>query len=217
MSFKINLNKASGSSNKKFIEEEIQPSFSYFKELLKTGGSVNLTNSNKPVEINIAENFLTSKNEPKLQFTNFVNLNEVPDTTQQTLKKIIGDISYICKNTEEVSFKDGNREKIKRLRKILKLYREDEIFSEGNNLVFKVDGVPYYEKNKRINPFRIYLKIDFTDPQVTVYDLMLCDIYHLCIPTDFNGKLWHKVMSENYLTHRYSCQSHLKEVVDDIN
>lgn len=205
-------NKKNIKPREKQIQEklEVLPTIN-IKSKLKNGGEIFLTRPEKRAVITISSLFLESKTNFPLKFTNFVDKENVSESTKKTLNEIVNNIEYVCDNTESVAF---NKFNVKRLRNVLKLYGHKELLSEDNNTIFKVDGVPYYEREKKQNPFRIYLKIDDSDEEITTYILMFCDVYHLCLVTGHDGLTADQMLNRTFLGHAYSCKDHIRSLLD---
>ncbi|MDK4410675.1 hypothetical protein [Enterococcus faecalis] len=182
------------------------------KAKLKNGGEIFLEEPDRTRQIDVSSEFLISKKLPKKQFTNFINKNNVPITTKETLDKIINDISYICSNNEQVDFSKGNTDT---LRCVLKEYGVNETLSAENETIFKIDGIHHYEKGNKENPFRIYLKITETGNKETHYKLIFCDIYHLCLISGHKGLNPEQVKERTFQKYYYVCNDHIKSLLDD--
>lgn len=186
------------------------------RSTLETGGRIELNSSGKKPVIIFPTNFLESHCDYKLKFTNLIDITEIPKTTLKSLKRIIEDPEYISKETTEVVLNNTNGRN--RLRKILKLYRKDEMFKENDNILYKVRGASYKDINGKSDPFRIYLKAYSNSDGENVYDLILCDIYHLCIPSYHNGLRPQQMLQQTFSLHYNNKHNkHLREVLDNIN
>jgi hypothetical protein len=212
-SFNFDLSKKRDSkSNEEKVRDALIPKNQLdIKLKLKNGGKYVLSAPDRDRLIEIPETFLTSKKLPTVKFTNFINLDSVPESTRRTLKTIIDDITYICENNEMVEFAKNNTS---HLRSVLKSYGIDDVLSEDNETIFKVDGISYYESGKKENPFRIYMKIDGLNQKQTKYKLIFCDVYHLCIATGYKGLSSFQMREQTYLKYCYSCKNHLKELIE---
>lgn len=212
-SFNFDLSrKLDSNTEKNNIRDALTPENEInIKSKLKNGGEILLTDPDRERTIEIPNTFLLSKNVPKIKFTNFVNKNDVQESTRKTLKAIIDDISYICRNNEQIDF---SRTNTSNLRSVLKEYGTNETLSADNTSIYKIDGIPYYESQRKENPFRIYMKIDEFDDSHTKYKLIFCDIYHLCLITGHHGLSPTKTRERTYLEHCYVCKNHLKELID---
>lgn len=205
-------NKSSSQTNEEKIKNILKPqNIIDIKAKLKNGGEIVLEEPERKRHINISENFLVSKHLPKVKFTNFINKNEVPITTKKTIDKITRDISYICSEHEQVDF---SRTNTSILRKVLKEYGYNEELSAENVSLFKIDGVSHYEKSIKENPFRIYLKIEALNNKETEYQLIFCDVYHLCIPAEHNGLSAQQVRNRTYMKYCYICKEHIKVLLE---
>ncbi|MGP5392088.1 hypothetical protein ACTXLQ_00645 [Enterococcus hirae] len=205
-------NKSSSQTNEEKIKNKLKPqNIIDIKAKLKNGGEILLEEPKRKRHINISEKFLVSKHLPKIKFTNFINKNEIPTTTKKTIEKITQDISYICMNNEQVDF---SRTNTSTLRTVLKEYGYNEVLSAENVSLFKVDGVAHYEKSIKENPFRIYLRIEALSSEETEYQLIFCDVYHLCITAGHNGLSAEQVRDRTYSKYCYICKEHIKVLLE---
>jgi hypothetical protein len=211
--FSFEVSKKNGSQvSDDAIKSILKPSNQIdIKLKLKNGGEIILEEPHRQRYIDVSSNFLVSKKIPTLKFTNFINKDDVPITTKKTLEKIIQDISYICSNNEQVNFSGRNTST---LRKVLKEYGVNESLSSDNETIFKVDGIHHYEKGKKDNPFRIYLKIIGIGCDKTRYQLIFCDIYHLCLISGHNGLNAKQMQERTFYSHCYTCNDHIKSLLE---
>ncbi|MCD5030189.1 hypothetical protein [Enterococcus asini] len=227
MSFNFDLSKKTPQSSKgleakiekslesnlpKAIQKELSPK-STIRAVLQSGGTALLRSPTEKSEVVMARhNFLKSYKDSKINFTNYVDLKNITEPTRETLRMLIDNIEFVSKNTEQVELRNRNAV---RLIKVLKHYMPEEVFSDDNNMIFKVDGVSTCGNHfVKENPFRIYLKIEMKDKQ-NIYQLIFCDIYHLCLPTYHGGKTRNQMLNQTYARYSY-CKEHLEYVLKTI-
>lgn len=193
----------------KVIQKELAPRPT-IRTVLQSSSPVLLRNPTEKNEfVRASDDFLKSFKNPQIRFTNFIDPKNITEPTKQTLRMLIDNIEFVSKNTEQVELSNRNAT---RLKKVLKHYMPKETFSDDNNMIFKVDGVSISNSHfVKENPVRIYLKVEIQEEQ-NIYQLIFCDIYHLCLPTYHDGKNRDQMLNQTYS--RYShCKEHLEYVL----
>lgn len=186
------------------------------KKIFRHGGVYDLTPSNSlRRSIVVSDNFLTSYENKKVKFTNFVyldkkmnsinlirNLEKLRDNPDSILEEAINKI-------EEVSFQQTNSYKLK---DILSYYCDDW----DENQIFKFDGEKTSSHGKIDNAFRVYVKVDIVPGISTIYSFVFCDVHHLALISSFNGTPAKEIEKQTLLKTKY-CRNHIRELYDALN
>ncbi|MCJ1996647.1 hypothetical protein GYN67_08080 [Lactococcus piscium] len=177
------------------------------KNALIEGGKVKFEgNTELDREIEISEKFATSDRIKEIKFCNYIP-SDPPSDLRQCCSSLETNLEIVYEKNNVIDFSRSNAD---RLHKVLDVYSTlPHSEREGRIFKFEAETSNYLGTSSKI--MRVYVQIENTPNEKTIYKYIFCDPYHLAIPSEHKGRTSKQVMEDNYRKYS-SYNNHIRDI-----